>query len=178
MKKIVSMSIVSFILVGCSSVSINSDGSYSAEDLISRTVSSKGGKVGAAIDLDYTLPKTLSPSQTLDISITLNVNSSAYSLKVSQSTDSSVILLSPALFNSSLTDGEMNFKAQVLLPPSDGLYYLYLSAQELNSNGKSMQARSFAIPLQIGSGKPIMKTNGKLVNNGEEKIVEMIAEER
>lgn len=137
------------------------------------------GKPGAAVTLNYSVPKQLQTNQSIVIPIELL--SSSTRLKLGLGSSDSVKIVSNHATELELEQGIALVEVALLTPAQSGLYYLYLNVQEIGDNGQNLLSRSLAIPLYVGIDNnsklaPALKTNGKVVEQNGEKIIEMIAD--
>ncbi len=143
--------IISFFLgiilisaIGTSRVDLKSE-----NERIEHTIKSPNyGKPGAAVTLNYSIPKQLQTNQSIVIPIELLSTSAR--LNVGLSSSEGVKVLSQPTTELELEQGSTLIEVALLTPPKSGLYYLYLNAQEISDDGQNLLSRSLAIPLYIG----------------------------
>ena len=128
------------------------------------------------MSLTYSMPSKVFLNNAIGVTLVFNASSSDGSLDVSLNADEGLKLLNQGQGAQSfdLNGQAISFTVSVLAE-RNGLYYLNINLYQ-NSDGGKRQSRSFAVPVQVGLAKAKSKVNGKLVDDGEEKIIEMIAE--
>ncbi len=65
-----------------------------------------------------------------------------------------------------------------MLPEKEASIYLYVNIEALDQSKVVTRVRSFAVPLKVGNGELAMKQNGKVIQDGDELIIEMTVEQR
>lgn len=144
-------------------------------ELITRSIEIPTGKPGAPVSLTYTMPSKVFLNNAIGVTLIFNSSSSNGSLGVSINADDGLRLISQAAQSFALRGRPISTIASVLAE-RNGLYYLNINVSQNSGDKGSRQSRSFAVPIQVGQEKIAAKINGKLVDNGEEKIIEMIAD--
>jgi len=143
-------------------------------------------KLSSSIDLDFSLPDSVSVDQevTLKTVIGSEVKKTGQML-VRIKADDGLTILSNNLLNIDFSDRKVSndvlFRAD-----AEGLYYLTIGVIQLDENEDHVQAENFVVPIQVGISEYAGKTstiqskaNNKLFETGTDngrKIIEMIAE--
>ncbi len=164
---------INLILVSISLMmfSVNSGVSQSK---ITKTMTSNG-KPGAPVELTYQIPANIVVGGVVSVNLSLRSETSEGRLGVQLSVDEGLEYLEAfdaADFD--LAIDQMNIDVRVL-PEADGLYYLNVHAQEFSTLGEVRRSRAFSVPIQVGSTTKNLKRTGEIVEDKEEKIIEMIA---
>lgn len=141
------------------------------------------GKPSASINIDYAVPENITVGQETRISVVLNsmVNTPGV-LLLQYKADAGLNIVGSGSVSLDFIGDEIStdilFSADV-----DGLYYLNLGVMQLDDNNQRIQARSFVVPIQVGSAQlngEMSSTQNKAskqsVKAGSENIIEMIAE--
>lgn len=132
------------------------------------------GKPGAPVTIDFEVPRDIIVGNLIDVNLTFRSTTPAGRLTVNLNTSDGLTLLSEARQYFDLAASTMTAVVR-LQTERDGLYYLHVIVAETDANENPLLGRSFAVPIQIGDAPPEMKTSGEVLEQGEEKITEMIS---
>jgi len=151
------------------------DPGRSSDDIIRNTVKIDYGKPGAPISLTYQVPKSALSGTIISVQLELISATQTGSLQVILNTDTAMSLNGSTQYSFAL-DGQVKSIPVELYLAEDGLHYLNVITQELDDSSAVLLGRSFAVPIQVGQLRQKMRVNGKMMDDGDEKIIEMIAD--
>lgn len=147
---------------------------------ITQTIDIKQGKPGAPVTLTYRVPSRISANSLVNVNLDFSTTTPDGRMEVRMNVDSGLELQPPSVADAATifslpAASPMNMDVQVLTT-QDGLYYLNVQVKEFSPGNDDRRARAFSVPIQVGSTVKNLKNTGNIIDDGKEKIIEMIAE--
>lgn len=180
MYKLITIFIVSIVAIFSSTMTLSTEAAdvkgLTASESVTQTIDIRNGKPGAPVVMTYQIPAQISANEVIYGHLDFQSNTTEGWLAVEMNGDSGLILQSESTVEFDLAADPMRVDVQ-LLSTNDGLYYLNVTVKEYSTEGTPKLGRSFAVPIQVGTTVQQPKRSGNFIDDGNEKIIEMTAEE-